>query len=143
MAEHNEVAKPEIESEANEAKERKRRKRRKRAKQPRVGGGGVRGWSARVAFPKDAVAKCLRIPQGILDQNAGNECSDREAPVTPRSPGLVRLEWKSVRRSSTDCLNARHEEKLGQPISHDRLFVRNNPRIALMVCVRQFCRLPS
>src|SRR4051794_13174760 len=30
-------------------------------------------------YPKDALAKCLRIPQGILDQNAGNECTDREA----------------------------------------------------------------
>ncbi len=30
-------------------------------------------------YPKDALAKCTRIPQGILDQNGGNECTDREA----------------------------------------------------------------
>jgi hypothetical protein len=33
----------------------------------------------RVAYPKDSLSDCLRIPQGILDQNAGNDCSDREA----------------------------------------------------------------
>ena len=30
-------------------------------------------------FPKHPVSKCLRIPQAILDQNAGNPCTDREA----------------------------------------------------------------
>ncbi len=39
----------------------------------------ARGGGGRVAFPKDSVLKCLRIPQAILDQNAGSECSDREA----------------------------------------------------------------
>lgn len=37
------------------------------------------GDGKRVAFPKDSLSKCLRIPQGIIDQNAGNECADREA----------------------------------------------------------------
>jgi len=32
-----------------------------------------------LGFPKYPVSKCLRIPQAILDQNAGNECTDREA----------------------------------------------------------------
>ncbi|MCX6624037.1 MAG: hypothetical protein NTY38_23840 [Acidobacteria bacterium] len=32
-----------------------------------------------VAFPKHSLLKCLRIPQAILDQNAGNECTGREA----------------------------------------------------------------
>jgi len=31
-----------------------------------------------IAFPKHSLLKCLRIPQAILDQNAGNECKDRE-----------------------------------------------------------------
>jgi hypothetical protein len=87
MAENSEVAKPEIESGPKNVKERKRRKRRKRARQPVVGSGGARGWAARVAFPKDALAKCLRIPQGILDQNTGNECSDREAA------GYAKVGW--------------------------------------------------
>lgn len=42
-----------------------------KTKQPRSG--------RKIAFPKNSLAKCLRIPQGILDQNAGNECTDREA----------------------------------------------------------------
>lgn len=52
--------------------------RRKRQKRP-VTAGARGGKTARLAFPKDPLAKCLRIPQGILDQNAGNECTDREA----------------------------------------------------------------
>jgi len=34
---------------------------------------------APIAFPKHAVSECIRIPQAILDQNAGKECTDREA----------------------------------------------------------------
>lgn len=30
-------------------------------------------------FPKHTISKCLRIPKGILDQNAGNACTDKEA----------------------------------------------------------------
>lgn len=32
-----------------------------------------------IAFPKHSISRCLRIPQGILEQNAGKECTDREA----------------------------------------------------------------
>lgn len=35
--------------------------------------------SGRVAFPKHALEKCLRIPEAILDQNGGDACTDREA----------------------------------------------------------------
>jgi hypothetical protein len=87
MAENNEVDRPEIGSEPKKAKERRTPKRRKRARQAGSGTSGTRGWGGRVAFPKDAVAKCLRIPQGILDQNAGNECSDREAA------GYAKIAW--------------------------------------------------
>lgn len=54
-----------------------RRKRKSRASQKngeRLG--KVRG---RVAYPKNSLANCLRIPQGILDQNAGEGCKDRAA----------------------------------------------------------------
>jgi hypothetical protein len=34
---------------------------------------------ATLSFPKHPISKCLRIPQAILDQNAGNQCTDREA----------------------------------------------------------------
>lgn len=78
MAEDNESILAEAEPEPPKpARKRKARKGRKRGKPagPEVG----RGGAARVAFPKDAISKCLRIPEGILDQNAGNECTDREA----------------------------------------------------------------
>lgn len=56
-----------------------RTNRERRARSNRGGG--------KVAFPKDALSKCLRVPQGILDQNAGNECTDREAA------GYAKIGW--------------------------------------------------
>jgi len=53
------------------------RKRRAARGTGAAGGGGKRGSS--IAFPKHSISKCLRIPQAILEQNAGKECSDREA----------------------------------------------------------------
>jgi hypothetical protein len=35
--------------------------------------------TAPLGFPKHSVLKCIRIPQAILEQNAGNACTDREA----------------------------------------------------------------
>jgi len=32
-----------------------------------------------MVFPKHPILKCLRIPQAVLENNAGKECSDREA----------------------------------------------------------------
>jgi hypothetical protein len=32
-----------------------------------------------LAFPKHTISECLRIPRAILEQNAGKECTDREA----------------------------------------------------------------
>jgi hypothetical protein len=61
---------------------------KRKPKRSRKGGGRGRasrkGQTARkrmgpLGFPKYPVSKCLRIPQAILDQNAGNECTDREA----------------------------------------------------------------
>lgn len=31
-----------------------------------------------VKFPKHSILGCIRIPQAIVDQNAGEACSDRE-----------------------------------------------------------------
>src|SRR6266478_4315206 len=86
MVEDNEVAKAETETK----KGNNRRKGRKREKKPAAGSGGARGGAGRVAFPKDSVVKCLRIPQGILDQNAGNECTDREAA------GFAKIGWTGL-----------------------------------------------
>lgn len=32
-----------------------------------------------LGFPKHSILKCLRIPQGVVENNAGKECTDREA----------------------------------------------------------------
>jgi len=32
-----------------------------------------------IAYPKHPILKCLRIPQGVLENNAGKECTDRDA----------------------------------------------------------------
>jgi hypothetical protein len=80
MADASESATSTFETEPKKsAKKGRGRKRRKRAKRISIANGGSRGGAGRVAFPKDPLAKCLRIPQGIIDQNAGNECTDREA----------------------------------------------------------------
>jgi hypothetical protein len=59
----------------------KQRKAAKKAKRP---AGGRRGAAGRVAYPKDPLAKCLRIPQAILEQNAGEPCTPREAAAFAR-----------------------------------------------------------
>jgi hypothetical protein len=80
MANTNEGATASLETEPKKpGKKGRGRKGRKRVKRATTANGGSRGGAGRVAFPKDPLAKCLRIPQGIIDQNAGNECTDREA----------------------------------------------------------------
>lgn len=99
MAEDKEVAVAAPETEPQKKKTRsRRRKGGKRAKQFAVESGSARGAAGRVAFPKDPVAKCLRIPQGILDQNAGNECTDREAAAFAKIgwTGPVKVEISSA-----------------------------------------------
>ncbi len=39
----------------------------------------ARGRGTKVAYPKHSLEKCIRIPRAVLDQNAGNQCTDREA----------------------------------------------------------------
>ena len=63
----------------------KRNGKRRGKNRATAGAAGLgKGGRSRVAFPKHPLAKCLRIPQGVLDQNAGNECTDREALDTRR-----------------------------------------------------------
>jgi hypothetical protein len=63
-----------VESDDNQSKRRKPRKVRarkiKRASE---------NSTANVSFPKHPISKCVRIPQAILEQNAGKECTYREA----------------------------------------------------------------
>ena len=85
----------ELEREQKKVKKQKGRGR-KRHKLP--GASTTRGGAGRVAFPKDSLGKCLRIPQGILDQNAGNECTDREASSFAKLgwTGLIGVEISSA-----------------------------------------------
>jgi hypothetical protein len=69
---------PTAESPVKEAT-RKRRKRSKRKRGSKPGGPAAARGRAPLAFPKHAISKCLRIPQAILEQNAGKECTYREA----------------------------------------------------------------
>ncbi len=59
--------------------EKKARKRKTRRRKPsarkKVGGRPT----AQLSFPKHNLSQCLRIPTAILEQNAGNACSDRDA----------------------------------------------------------------
>jgi hypothetical protein len=39
----------------------------------------ARGSAAHANFPKHAISSCLRIPEAVLEQNAGRECTYKEA----------------------------------------------------------------
>jgi hypothetical protein len=39
----------------------------------------ARGSAAHANFPKHAISACLRIPEAVLEQNAGRECTYKEA----------------------------------------------------------------
>jgi hypothetical protein len=67
-------------------KSRPTKKTSKKASKKRAAS-GTRGAASRVPYPKDSLLKSLRIPQGILEQNAGNACTPREAA------GYARVGW--------------------------------------------------
>ena len=73
MAESDETAKP-VKNESAE-KVRPRRRAKRAAKRSK----GAGGSTAHVTYPKHAISKCLRIPQAVLEQNAGRECTYKEA----------------------------------------------------------------
>src|SRR5262245_46664155 len=57
---------------------RKKKKASKRKKGARVvDAANKRGTP--LGYPKHPILKCLRIPQAVLENNAGKECTDREA----------------------------------------------------------------
>lgn len=45
------------------------------------------GRGAKVKFPKHSILNCIRIPQAIIEQNAGEACTDREGA------GFAHLGW--------------------------------------------------
>ena len=67
-----EPAKPKATKKA--AKKRSKKKRSVKKKSAAVTGAG-----RSVAFPKHSILKALRIPQAVLENNAGRDCTDREA----------------------------------------------------------------
>jgi hypothetical protein len=86
------AAKTEVKTPETPAKRKAKKKARKKAaKHKKVApkktpaGGGGRG--AKVKYPKDSIFDCLRIPQAIIDQNAGEACSDREGA------GYAKIGW--------------------------------------------------
>lgn len=57
------------------AKKAKKAAKAKKSKQS----SSSRSSGTNLAYPKHPILKCLRIPQAVLENNAGKECSDREA----------------------------------------------------------------
>jgi hypothetical protein len=47
----------------------------------------TRGGAGRVKYPKHSILDCVRIPQAIVDQNAGEACTDREGA------GYAKVGW--------------------------------------------------
>src|SRR5260370_17234821 len=60
--------------------ERAKRKGKKKAakKKSTQKATGKRGGGP-IGYPKHPILRCLRIPQGVVENNAGKECTDREA----------------------------------------------------------------
>jgi len=57
----------------------KRRSKRRRPGAALAAASGTERSSGAAKYPRHSVAKALRIPRAILEQNAGKPCSDREA----------------------------------------------------------------
>jgi hypothetical protein len=53
-------------------------KKKKTSTKKAAAGDSARGGAARVKYPKHSILDCIRIPQAIIDQNAGEACTDRE-----------------------------------------------------------------
>lgn len=85
MAE-DDVQSPPPEKEPKTKRKRKKGPKRKRAAKATNGTGRP---GTPLAFPKQSVLKCLRIPQAVLENNAGKECTDREAAKFAVSVGAV------------------------------------------------------
>ena len=56
----------------------KKKKSTKNKKRRRAANGATKRGIP-LGYPKHPILKCLRIPQAVLENNAGKECTDREA----------------------------------------------------------------
>lgn len=61
-------------------------------------GGSLRGGAGRVKYPKHSILDCIRIPQAIVEQNAGNACTDHEGATYAKVGwnGDIRVEISSA-----------------------------------------------
>ena len=62
-----------------EAKAAKGKRKSRKPKRKKQGVKTARGRGVPLGYPKHPILKSLRIPQAVLDNNAGKECTDREA----------------------------------------------------------------
>jgi hypothetical protein len=72
------MADEDVPSAAPEPKGKGKRGRKKTPKRKKSTKAVKRGGPP-LAYPKHPILKCLRIPQAVLENNAGKECTDREA----------------------------------------------------------------
>lgn len=60
-------------------KRKKKVKRKRKTKKKRASKKSEEGKGPVAKFPRHSLAKALRVPRAILEQNAGQECSEKEA----------------------------------------------------------------
>jgi hypothetical protein len=90
------LAEPEAATPTKAAKK-GRAARKKKAAKKRAGTNAARG-AGRVKFPKHSIMSCIRIPQAILEQNAGEACTDQEGTTFAHVgwTGDIRVEISSA-----------------------------------------------
>lgn len=81
------VIQPSSSSAKKQAKKKTTGKKKTASKKASAGNSSARGGAARVKYPKHSILDCIRIPQAIIDQNAGEACTDREGA------GYAKLGW--------------------------------------------------
>lgn len=94
MAEDNATPAAEVEPSKGKAKKRAKKKSAKK-RTARASGAAKIGP---MLFPKHSILKALRIPQAVLENNAGKDCTDREAATFAGLgwTGSVRVEISSA-----------------------------------------------
>jgi hypothetical protein len=87
-----------VESDAGVAASKPARKKKSRKPAQAKRAATQRKAHGRVAYPKNPLAASLRIPQGVIDQNAGNTCTDREAATFAKVgwSGQIKVEISSA-----------------------------------------------
>src|ERR1700733_4072444 len=65
-----------IDTKAEPAKGKSKKKAKKKNAAKKAAGATKFGP---IGYPKHPILKCIRIPQGVVENNAGKECTDREA----------------------------------------------------------------